>query len=193
MARRSLAHPAALLAGLALLAFLGSARAASDCLSVPSGAANAAPAIPDYEYGSYAQFGAAFEDATLAFPSGTAGDEDVAVENAAWRQNRLPVIAHGGEKVNVENAACLAIAADGDCITSLDGFAPIYYSLAVFNEVPSMTNYSTSDAAFARQRITAAPLLLTAVDDAFPLDEWDIVGLVRGAPRAGQGVLTLTC
>lgn len=162
------------------------------CAALPQGAANRAPFQPGIEYGSYDYFCADYSFPGAVFPAGGPGLMEALAERDALTQF---LFQPGGPAVTALRQADLLRTACGgnltNCVTSLDGFASLYASLPPELQ-PALANFTRSDAAFARRRLTTSPLLLAAVSE-LPagMEEGDIVGLDQLIAATGLSLAEL--
>ena len=95
----------------------------------------------------------------LGFPAGPAGTADAEAQSKAFAASREVV----GPQLEAALAALEAACPGGGCLASPASFAKLYNSLPAGTQVPSLANFGVgphSDAAFARMRLTTAPLLI---------------------------------
>jgi hypothetical protein len=151
-------------------------------VAVPTGVSNQAPQNPGYQYGSFAQFGPQYANLPFVYPGGPAGSADAAAQQGTWLQQRGPAL----QQTAINGQSLFTACPQGACITNLASFKDLYAKLAPDLQ-PALANFTFSDAAFARMRITVAPLLLKRVMSMadLPIPPDSIQGLVR---RAWKGL-----
>lgn len=161
--------------------------AACPALLPPGGqGASSLVANAGYEVGNYSVFGKAYDALPTAYPFGPAGIQDVLQQQASFSSRSD----QRAELFFTKLVPALLAACDGgvaellagsssntSCISSLADLTRLYEALPQ-RWRPALLNLSTSDAAFARLRLTVNPLLLRAVapSEPFPIDSSTIVG-----------------
>jgi hypothetical protein len=100
-----------------------------------------------------------------------------------WAEQRIP----SQQQATINGQTLFTACPQGACIDSLFAFEGLYAQLTPAQQ-PALANFAFSDAAFARMRLTVAPLLLQRVASLadLPIPQDTISGLVR---RACQGLL----
>lgn len=170
------------MACVSIVATLHPAAVRAQCVAVPTGVSNQAPQNPGYQYGSFAQFGPQYANLPFVYPGGPAGSADAAAQQGTWLQQRGPAL----QQAAVNGQSLVTACPQGACITNLASFKDLYAKLAPALQ-PALANFTFSDAAFARMRITVGPLLLKRVISMadLPIPPDSIQGLVR---RAWKGL-----
>lgn len=171
------------MACVSLVVVLRPNAARAQCAAVPTGWSNLAPQSPAYQYANYSQFGAQYADMPLVFPGGPVGSADAMAQQGMWAEQRIP----SQQQATINGQTLFTACPQGACIDSLFAFEGLYAQLTPAQQ-PALANFAFSDAAFARMRLTVAPLLLQRVASLadLPIPQDTISGLVR---RACQGLL----
>ncbi len=99
----------------------------------------------------------------------------------------MPIAAQALKNLRAMEDAC---GIGGPCITSLESWKLIYNAVPKAFR-PALANFTLSDAAFARMRLTSAPLLITKVTSManLPVQPSAITGLDKIIVRTGKSHL----
>lgn len=117
----------------------------------------------------------------MRLPGGASGPAISLEQIAGLLKERAFVFPTTLDQQTRANAACRAVNATGDCITSLRAFESVWYSALSPNYRPGMAAFPFSDAAFARMRLTVDPLVIAAVQE-----------LPEGVDASGGGMVAGT-
>jgi len=101
----------------------------------------------------------------MRLPGGTSGPIISVEQIAGLLKERAFAFPTTLELQTRANAACRAVNATGDCITSLQAFENVWYSALSPKYRPEMAAFPFSDATFARMRLTVDPLVIAAVQE----------------------------